>query len=128
MTQHGSDLERIGGEARLRPIIEAFVDRMFADFIIGFQFAGRDRDRIVRFETQHAARLLGGAGPYEGRPVARVHRPLKINRGQFRRRLAILRTVLREHAVDEGVIERWIAHDSQLESVVTDGTDCLDEG
>lgn len=119
-----TDLERIGGEEALGSIIEAFVDRMFADFIIGFQFAGRDRNRIVRFETQHAARVLGGAGPYEGKPVAQAHRPLKINRGQFRRRLAILRTILRERAVDEGVIARWIAHDTKLESVITDGTDC----
>lgn len=120
-----TDLERIGGEAALQRVIRAFVERMFADFIIGFRFAHSDLERIVRFEAQHAARVLGGRARYEGRPIAEVHRPLKINRGQFRRRLAILRTVAREHDVDGEVLERWIAREALLEPVVTDGTDCV---
>lgn len=120
-----TDYERLGGEPVLQRVIGAFVDRMFDDFIIGFHFHGRDRARIKTFEAQHAARVLGSGTRYEGRPIAPLHRPLKINRGQFRRRLAILRTVLREHEVDEGIIERWIASDARLEPVVTDGTDCV---
>lgn len=120
-----TDLERMGGEQQLAPVIRAFVERMFDDFIIGFRFAHSDLERIVRFETQHAARVLGGKGRYEGRPIAQVHRPLKINRGQFRRRLAILRTVAREHGVSDDILERWLQHEGLLEPVVTDGTDCL---
>lgn len=120
-----TDLERIGGEAALAPVIRGFVERMFGDFIIGFRFVNSDLERIVRFETQHAARVLGGRVRYEGRPIAEVHAPLKINRGQFRRRLAILRTVAREHGVDDEVLDRWIHREALLEPVVTDGTDCL---
>ena len=36
-----------------------------------------------------------------------------------------LRTVLRDRGAPEDVVERWIAHDRKLESVVTDGTDCV---
>lgn len=120
-----SDFERLGGEAALKPLIADFVDRMFADFIIGFLFQGKDRDRIVRFETQHAARVLGAPVRYEGRALAPLHKPLRINRGQFRRRLAILRTVAREHGVPDEVIDRWLAQEARLEPVITDGTDCL---
>lgn len=120
-----TDLERMGGEAVLGGVIRSFVERMFDDFIIGFFFVKSDLERIVRFETQHAARVLGGSGRYEGRPIAQLHRPLRINRGQFRRRLALLRTVAREHGVDEDILDRWLERESLLEPVVTDGTDCV---
>ena len=119
-----TDYERLGGDTGVARLIDAFVDRVFDDFIIGFFFIGKDRERIKIFEAQHAARHLGGPSRYGGRPVHRVHGPLPINRGHFRRRLAILRTVLREHQVDEDIIERWVSRDRALEAAVTDGTDC----
>jgi hemoglobin len=119
-----TDYARIGGAEGLERLVRAFVDRVFDDLIIGFHFIGRDRERIVRHEVEHAAGHLGGPPAYTGRPIARVHRPLPINRGHFRRRLALLRTVLREQEVPEDIIERWIEADRRLEEAVVDGTDC----
>jgi hemoglobin len=119
-----SDYERLGGEEGLRSILDDLVQRMAADFVIGWLFEGRDLQHIARQEVSFAAAHLGGPRAYEGRPLPRVHQPLPINRGMFHRRLALLRTVLREHGVDEGVIERWLAHDARLEASLTDGTDC----
>lgn len=112
---------------RLPALVERFVDRMFADFIVGFLFEGRDRDRIVRHELELARKHLFGVGGYTGRPIGPLHRALKLNRGHFRRRLAVLRTVLREEGVPEPVIARWITHDAALEGALTDGTDCVPE-
>ncbi len=122
-----TDYERIGGQQRLEILIAAFIDRVFDDFIIGFLFIGKNRERIVRHEITHAAAHLGGPNAYAGRPMAQVHKPLKINSGHFRRRLAILRTVLTENAVDEGVIERWVSANQRLEAAITDGTECVVE-
>jgi hemoglobin len=119
-----TDLERIGGEERVRQLIRAFVDRMAADFVIGFQFAGKDLDRIAFHEVEHATGVLGGPATYTGRSLGTIHEPLRIHRGQFARRLAVLRTVLTEERVPPEVIERWIAHDQQLESVVASSRDC----
>lgn len=119
-----TDFEAIGGEQAVDGHVRAFVDRMFDDWIIGFLFAGKDRERIVRHEAEHASRVLGGPTRYTGRPLGATHGPLGINRGQFRRRLAILRTVLAERGVPEEVVGRWLAHDQRLERVITDGTDC----
>lgn len=105
--------------------IDRFVDRMVGDFIIGFTFVGKDIPRVKKHELQLARKHLTGEGSYEGRPIGPLHRGLKINAGQFRRRLAILQTVLREMGVDEGDIERWVAHDRKLERAITDGTDCV---
>jgi hypothetical protein len=119
-----NDLARIGGMEALRGHLAAFLDRAFEDIIIGFTFVGRDKERILRHEVEHAARNLGGDVPYTGRPLGAVHRALRLNRGQFRRRLALLRTVLTERGVDPGVIARWIEADAKLEDAMTDGTDC----
>jgi hemoglobin len=120
-----TDWERLGGEAGVRRIIDVFVERVFADFIIGFRFEGKDAARVALHELEHAATHLGGELGYTGRGLVSLHRPMRINAGQFRRRLAILRTVLVENGAPEDVIERWMAHDRKLESVFTDGTDCL---
>ena len=114
----------MGGAEGVQRLMERFLDRVHGDMIIGFLFEGRDRDRILRHEVEHATRLLGGPGAYTGRPLHVAHKPLRINAGQFRRRLALLRTVLREAEVPEPIVERWIAHDRRLAPAITDGTDC----
>ena len=49
-----SDFERLGGEPVLRRVIDTFVDRCFDDMMIGFHFRAADRERVKRFEYQHA--------------------------------------------------------------------------
>jgi truncated hemoglobin YjbI len=121
----GSDYDRLGGLAGVQKLIAAFVNREAEDFIVGYLFSGKDLEHIVARESTFAAQHLGGPVTYDGRRLDRVHRPLKINSGHFRRRLAILRTVLLEHSVAEDIIERWVAHDERLLGLITDGTDCL---
>ena len=120
-----SDYERLGGEATLKRVVGRFVDRFFADFIIGFLFEGKDRDRIVTHETALATAHLGGPRAYLGRPIGPMHQALKINTGHFRRRHAILRQVLAEEGVPADVIERWIAYEQTLEPVITTNEDCV---
>ena len=119
-----TDFERIG-EDRLRAALQEFVQRISQDYIIGFFFAGKDLDHIAEREFELACTHLGGPHPYQGRPIGQAHRPHRINHGHFRRRLAFLGTVLREHSVDEDIVERWLAHDEKLLELVTDGSDCV---
>lgn len=119
-----SDYERLGGEEALVAILDDFVERMAEDFIIGWLFEGRDLARIKTQEMGFARAHLGGGGRYLGKPLGAAHQPLPINSGMFHRRLSLLATVLRDHRVEEGVIERWLAHDRKLEPIITDGTDC----
>jgi hemoglobin len=120
------DYERLGGEEGLRRLMTDFIDRVFADVIIGFFFVRVDRERLVRHETAFAASHLGGPAKYAGRPVAQAHAPHPINRGHFHRRLWLLERTLEDHGVDRDIIERWLAHDRRLEPVVTNHKDCLD--
>lgn len=114
--------DRAGGEGAVRAVVDRFVERMAADFIIGFFFAGKDLVRIKQHEYEHAALALGAPGRYTGRPIVPLHRSLRINGGQFRRRLALLRAELAE--LPEEVRDAWLAEQLRLQDQITDGTDC----
>jgi truncated hemoglobin YjbI len=117
-------LERIGGPERLREIVARFVSRMVQDRIIGFLFEKVDLPRLITREAELAARHLGGDNAYSGRPLAAVHGPLRIHRGQFRRRLAVLEKILTEEGLPGDIIEGWVAHDRSLEALIAAPTDC----
>ncbi len=128
MTQAAvTDFDRIGGEPVVRAIIDRFVDRLFGDMIVGFFFAGKDAGRVKTHEYEHAARTLGADIPYTGRPIAPLHRPLRINGGQFRRRLAILKQEIDAGGVAPDIAERWLAEQRAMQTQITDGTDCAPE-
>ena len=118
-----SHFDEIGGEPVLREIVDDFVDRCFDDTMIGFLFQRADRDRIKRFEYQHAAEHLGGPVVYEGRPLDEAHRPHRISGGQFARRRQILTETLRDHGVPQAVVDAWIAHQEGLRTLITKDAD-----
>ena len=111
--------EQLGGEPKLRVIVDDFVDRCFDDVMIGFMFQRASRDRIKRFEYQHAAEHLGGPVRYGGRPLGEAHGPHRIFGGQFARRRQILIETLRDHGVADDIIDAWIAHQDTLRALIT---------
>jgi hemoglobin len=114
------------GKERLQQILDAFVDRLFDDLMIGFFFRNADRDRIKQLEFQFTARFLGADIEYAGRPLAEAHRQHPIMGGQFARRLQILRETLEEYRVPPHIREAWIEHTESLRPLITrdKGTDC----
>jgi hemoglobin len=111
--------ERLGGEPTLRPIIDAFVDEMVADVMIGFFFTGVDRERLKKREYQFTAGFLGADVRYEGRPLREAHAPHPIMGGQFDRRRQILKQVILRHDVPPDIAATWLAHVDRLRSQVT---------
>ena len=118
--------DQIGGEAGLRPIVDAFVDRIFEDVMIGFFFAQVDRQRVKDKEYEFAAAHLGGKVRYTGRPLATAHARHPIMGGHFMRRLQILKETLEHFDVPRAVQEHWVANTEQLRSQVTNdpGGEC----
>jgi truncated hemoglobin YjbI len=115
--------ERIGGEAKLRPLIDEFVDRCFDDLMIGFFFRRASRERVKLLEYQHAARFLGADIPYEGRSLELAHRRHPIMGGQFARRLQILREVLEAYDIPPDVRDAWLDHQESLRDQITGDPD-----
>ncbi len=120
-----TDFERAGGEPVVRAIIDRFVDRVFDDVIVGFLFAGKDSARVKLHEYEHAAGVLGAAVAYTGRPIVPLHRALRINAGQFRRRLAILKQEIEREQLPADIVARWLGAQEAMQRQVTDGTDCV---
>lgn len=120
--------DQLGGEPKLRAIVDDFVDRCFDDVMIGFLFARAERARIKRFEYEHAAQHLGAPVEYGGRPLDQAHRPHRIFGGQFDRRRHILLETLRDHGAPSEVIEAWISHQDSLRPLITKDADSNCQG
>lgn len=117
--------DQIGPE-KLRAVLEDFYDRVFADVMIGFLFAGKDKQRLIDKEWEFTAQMLGADVTYTGRPMREAHAASPILGGHFERRLQILRETLADHAVAPEVQARWLAHTEALRPQVTRdrGSEC----
>ncbi len=111
--------EELGGEALVSAIIDDFVERIFADTMIGYLFARANKDRVKRFEYEHAAQFLGGPVTYSGRPLREAHQKHPIMGGHFGRRRQILKTTLEKHGVPAHIVAAWLAHQDALKDDVT---------
>ena len=114
-----SYFDEIGGESALRAIIDEFVERIFADTMIGFLFTRANKDRLKRFEYEHAAHFLGGPTTYSGRDLAEAHKRHPILGGHFARRRQILKLTLEKHGVPAHIRDAWLAHQDALREQVT---------
>lgn len=122
--------DEIGGEPALRGIIDEFVDRVFADTMIGFLFARASKARVKRFEYEHAAVFLGAEGAtYQGRELAEAHKRHPILGGHFGRRRQLLKLTLDKHGVPAHIRDAWLAHQDSLREQVTGDlvTQCNDQ-
>ena len=111
--------ERLGGEERLRAIIDVFVDRVMKDTMIGFFFRKVDASALKRLEYEFAAAHLGAGTVYSGRPIEKAHAPHPIMGGQFNRRLKILERTLADLDVPPDVSAAWLEHNERLRPLVT---------
>lgn len=115
--------EKLGGEPKLREIIDTFIDRVFEDRMIGFFFRNADRARIKKFEYQLAAGFLGAPVKYQGRPLDQVHAKHPIMGGHFARRRQILKETLEFYHVPEEIMGAWLEHTDALRALITPQTD-----
>lgn len=118
----GTLFDDLGGEPALRQIIDRFVDRIFADVMIGFFFQNARKERIKQKEYEHAAEHLGAGTAYTGRSLSEAHRAHPIMGGQFNRRLVILKETLEACHVPEHVKQHWLAHTETLRPQITGDT------
>ena len=118
--------QKLGGEAKLRQVIDTFIDRVFSDRMIGFFFRSADKARIKEMEFQFTGKFLGADVEYKGRPLNEVHAKHPIMGGQFMRRLQILRETLEFYEVPAEVREAWLSHTEGLRPLITQdaGSDC----
>jgi truncated hemoglobin YjbI len=111
-------LELVGGEARVRAVLQALYERLFTDPIVGFLFEGRDKEHIVSQQLAFTCRFLGGPDRYEGKPLPEAHATLPLLPGHFDRRHKLLEQVLGEQGVPDEVKRVWLRIDESLRGSV----------
>ena len=118
--------DKLGGESRLRSIMDTFVDRVFEDRMIGFFFRNADRGRIKELEYQLTANFLGADIEYRGRPLGKVHANHPIMGGHFARRRQILSETLDFCQVPAEIKAVILEHTDALRSQITPetGSEC----
>lgn len=118
--------DKLGGEEKLRQIIDIFIDRVFADPMIGFFFRNANKRRLKEMEYQLTAEFLGANVTYQGKALDQAHSKHPIMGGQFMRRMQILRETLEESGVPVEVRAEWLAHTERLRPLITgdQGSDC----
>jgi truncated hemoglobin YjbI len=114
-----------GGEEGVRRVLRALYDKLFDDVMVGFLFAGKDKEKIVERQVWFTARFLGGPQDrYTGRPLPETHSSLPLLPGHFDRRHHLLEETLAEERVPEHVAREWLRIDRALEtSVLKAGAD-----
>ena len=118
-----SPFERLGGEEKVRAIVDSFMERVFADRMIGFFFRDADRERIKEMEYQLTAEFLGAEISYKGRPLAIAHAKHPIMGGHFARRRQILKETLETYDVPPFIRDAWLAHTDSLRPLITPEAD-----
>ena len=111
--------DQLGGEVELGKIIDTFIERVFADRMIGFFFRKADKNRIKEMEYQLAASFLGAGIEYQGRPLAQAHARHPIMGGHFARRKQILKETLESYEVADNIKEAWLQHTEDLRPLIT---------
>jgi hemoglobin len=114
--------DELGGEDRVRAIVASLYDKLFDDAMVGFLFAGKDKERIVAQQVVFTCRFLGGPQKYEGKPLPEAHANLPLLPGHFDRRHRLLEQPLDEHGVPPAVRVAWLGIDENLRpSVLASG-------
>ena len=128
MTRRGPELFAKIGEAKLRALLTDFYARIFDDVMIGFLFAGKDRQHLIDREYELTAKILGADVAYRGRPMREAHAKSPIFGGHFERRMQLLRETMRDHDVDPDVQRVWLEHTEALRAQITPdrGSECKD--
>ena len=126
MSEEKTLFERLGGETSLREIIDCFIDRVFADRMIGFFFRNADRARLKEMEYQLAAEFLGADVKYTGKPLGKAHVNHPIMGGHFARRRQIFKETLEHFQVAEEIQLALLNHTDALRPLITpeSGSDC----
>ncbi len=110
---------QLGDIEVMRHVLDTFYRKLFADVLVGFFFAGRDRDALVERQLEFTARAFGYDVAYAGKPVREVHAALPpILAGHFDRRHKLLGDAITEHALSEDIRTAWLEFDRSFRAVV----------
>lgn len=103
----------------LRLIIDAFVEKVVVDPMIGFFFQSISAEVLKQREFELAASWMGHSIKYTGRPLRQAHAQHPIKGGHFDRRKTILKETLEAFNVEADIRKAWLDHTDALRAQIT---------
>src|ERR1700730_16799527 len=75
--------ERIGGEAKLKAVVDEFTNLILEDDRINFTFADSDMSKFKKLIFEQLCEITQGPCKYTGRDMYEGHKKLNLNNAQF---------------------------------------------
>lgn len=118
MTQVQSLFERIGGADAMPSLVEQFYGRVLKDPELKPFFSDASMEKLKHMQVEFLSAALGGPVHYEGSPIRRAHRHLKISLANYQRFTQHLFAALADYKLSEqecyGVIFRLDVHTNDI--------------
>lgn len=108
----------IGGRAGLRPVIERFYEKVFADPWLGQMFEGVEQAKQVQRLEDFLCHGVPGEPRYTGDFPAHAHAHLFIPQAMIKRRTQLLAEAIRELGHPEEIVRIWLRTDALWHSAV----------
>lgn len=83
LAQEKSLYERLGGEAAISAVVDAFAGNVLADARINKKFAKSDANRLVTNLKAFVCSATGGPQKYEGLSMKESHKRMGVTEGEF---------------------------------------------
>lgn len=123
MSETPSLYDRVGGDAAIRALVDAFYGRALGDPELAPFFMHTPVERLRRMQHEFFSAALGGPVAYSGQSIARAHFGRGIERRHFARFVGHLLDTLRERGVGEADADQIISLlDRYAPDVLGEGT------
>lgn len=111
--------EKIGGEDRLKEILDDFYRRMADDVLIGYFFTGKDLQQIAKRQAEFIQHVIGENPNYTGKLPVSAHLGLPpIFSGHFDRRRVLLSETLKDHGFSDADVQIWLDFENAFRGVI----------
>ena len=108
-TETASLYKRLGGEAKVRKIVNDILDKNYNNPYIGHYFRKVDMKKLKQLVFEFLSMGTGGPHKYTGRDMRTSHTGLKINEDDFQKGNLDVLLALEENGVGEGERNEVIA-------------------
>jgi hemoglobin-like flavoprotein len=107
-------LDDIGGAECITPVHRRFYDWIFDDAWLGPFFYGKDKETLIRKQTEFMVSCFGGPSNFSGETPAIAHMHMFIDEEIFNLRQFHLHRCILEEGFSDEITERWIGVDESF--------------
>ncbi|QIL81059.1 2Fe-2S iron-sulfur cluster binding domain-containing protein [Diaphorobacter sp. HDW4A] len=103
--------EDLGGDAKVRAVMEAFYAKVYADEQLAPFFVKVTRERAIDKQFSFMKQCVTGGKLYMGDRPRNAHHWMIITHALFDHRQALMHATLVEHGLSDALIERWTVYE-----------------